>query len=311
MVACVLTLSGCSALSGHDVKVAPVTPASTTGSASSSATKPAPGADARIGHAATVATVLKAAKQDFETIFTYDYRNLDRYRAAGLKVTAEPYSTKYGRGLSGATAAEVRQLQQVQVPTARHAGIVALTDHDSAAVVIVNGSLVTSSSDTPAPTTKATTVGLHLKLVGRVWRVSDLVEGGKVLGTVPANRDLDTALHVTRACIDRIFGLTRAHFDTDFAGVLGCTTGELHGHLQLSRASQRKTLIDGDYDLSSKIVGLGVAATTGNSVEILVVLDEYRLARQGSKSGPYPLVFDVIALHANGKWLLSAAAQVS
>ena len=288
-----------------------MTPASTSSSASSTASQPAAGAKAELGHAATVATVLKAAKRDFETIFTYDYRNLDRYRAAGLRVTAEPYSTKYGKGLSGATAAEVRQLQQVQVPTARHAAIVTLTDNQKAADVIVNGSLVTSSSDTPAPTTKATTVGLHLKLVGRVWRVSNLVEGGKLLGAIPANRDLDVALKVTRACIDKIFGLSRDHFDADFAGVLGCTTGELHGHLQISRASQRKTLIDGDYDLSSKIVGLGVAATTGNSVEIVVVLDEYRLTRQNSKSGPYPLVFDVIALRANGKWLLSAAAQVS
>lgn len=311
MVTCALALSGCSALSGHDVKVAPITTASSTAPTTSTAAKPAAAAVAQLNHADTVTAVLKAAKQDFETLFTYDYRNLDRYRTAGLKVTAEPYSTKYGKGLSGATAAEVRQLQQVQVPTARHAGIVSLTDHETAAVVIVNGSLVTSSADTPAPTTKATTVGLHLKLVGRAWRVSNLVEGGKVLGTVPANHELDTVLQTTRGCIDRIFGLSRARFDADFAGVLGCTTGELHGHLQLSRASQRKTLTDGEYDLSSKIVGLGVAATTGNSVEILVVLDEYRLARQGSKSGPYPLVFDVIALRANGKWLLSAAAQVS
>ena len=288
-----------------------MTPASTRPSTTSAAPKPGAKAGAELADAGTVATVLKAAKHDFETIFTYDYRNLDRYRAAGLKVTAEPYRTKYAKGLSGPTATEVRTLHQVQVPTARHAGIVSLSRNRTAAVVIVNGSLVTSSSDTAAPTTTASTVGLHLTRVGRSWRVDNLTKGGKVLGSVPANRELDTALGATRSCIGKIFGLTRAHFDADFDGVLGCTTAELHGHLQLSRASQRKTLVDGDYDLSTKIVGLGVAGTTGNSAEVLVVLDEYRLTRQDVRSGPFPLVFDVIVLRANGQWLLSAAAQVS
>jgi hypothetical protein len=309
VIVCVVTLGGCSALSGRDVKVSPVHPASSP--ATSSSTPVLSDGGARLQRPATVAKVLAAAKQAFETIYTFDYRHLDKYRTAGLKLTTNPYSTRYSAGLSGATAKELRQLQQVQVPSADHVAIVELTGSDRSATVIVNGRIVTSSTETTAPTSKQVTVALHLKLVGGAWKVNELTEGGKKLGPVPANQQLRSALAVSRSCIDKIFGLTRAHFDRDFSAVMNCTTGELHGRLQTSRGSQRQTLTDGNYDLSSSIVGLGVGRADGGSAELVVVLDEYRLTREGSKSGPYPLVFDVIVLRANGKWLLSSATQVS
>jgi hypothetical protein len=302
-------LSGCSALSGRDVKESPLTPAPSTSATTSTAA--AAGSGPELLQARQVTKVVDAAKHDFETIYTFDYRHLAKFRSAGLEVTTTPYSTRYGAALDGDAASELRKQQQVQVPTADHVGIVALTDKGRAATVIVNGRLVTSTAEATAPVTKPTTVALHLELVGRSWKVSDVTAGGRASGLPPANRQLKAAVRAARSCVTKIFGLRLAHFDDDFAGGLGCTTADLHGHLQQSKATQQQTLADGKYDLNSQVKGVGVVRTTAASAELLVVVDEFRIGRTGTRSGPYPFVFDVIALHENGKWLMSVATQVS
>ncbi|MDQ1374969.1 MAG: hypothetical protein QOJ09_2307, partial [Actinomycetota bacterium] len=90
LLGCVLAFTSCSVLSGRSAS----DPTSAgTGTAGGSSAAAAPHAGYTDAHA--VADVLSAAKNDFETVYTFDYRHLAKYLKAGLHVTTSPYEATY------------------------------------------------------------------------------------------------------------------------------------------------------------------------------------------------------------------------
>jgi hypothetical protein len=300
-------LTGCSALSGRDDSGTDHVRTPVPSTAASASTT----AGARFEHAATVKTVLAAAKQDFETVYTYDYRNLPKYVRAGLAVTTAPYATKYRTLLQGANATQLRAGQIVEVPAADLVGLADLAADGKSAIALVHSKITTSSAGTSTPKLTTVTAVLELRLIGRTWRISTLTVSTKATGTIPANPELMAAMSAVRTGLGRIFGLRRAHFAADFALALSVTTGDLHDSLTQQKSALKDKLTSGGYDLSSTINGLGAVRAGGTSAEFIVAVNQYRIGRQGAKFGPYRYTFDVTAKKVTGTWRLSAATPTS
>lgn len=300
-----ITLTGCSALSGRD-ESQHGTPGT---SAPSSSTANA--ADEAHFTGSVAAQVISAARSDFETIYTYDYRNLPKYLRAGLAVTTEPYAARYRKLFEGTAARQLRAAKQVQLPAADLVGLAGLSHDGTAATVIVHATVNTSSAATTTPTGRPTTDVLQLKLVAHRWRIGDVSKGSAAQGSVPADAALRRAMAAARAGVSRIFALRRAHFAADFAAALRETTGGLHDTLSQQESALQKKLQDGRYDLSATITGFAVANADGTSAEFVVAVDEYRTGWQGARFGPYPLAFDVTLTGSGGSWLLSQLTQLT
>jgi hypothetical protein len=256
-----------------------------------------------------VAAVLAAARQDFETVSTYDYRDLSRYLHAGLRVTAKPYSTTYRTGLEGQAATGIRNAHVVQVANADLAGLIGLSH--KRAVTVVHGTLTVSSGPNANSSTKQVTAVLHLLKDGSVWRISDLKAGASGRGKIPANADLRSATATVLATVVRIYGLRRHGYNALFERALASTTGDLRTSMLSQKAAIKQRLDDGNYDVSSKIVGLAVVRAKGATAEFVVAVDEFRLSRQGTKLGPYSHLLDITVTGDSGQWLLDSADAVS
>jgi hypothetical protein len=300
-----ITLAGCSALSGRD-ESQHGTPGARAASSSAANT-----ADEAHFTGSVAAQVISAARNDFETIYTYDYRDLPKYLRAGLAVTTAPYAARYRKLFEGTAARQLRAAKQAQVPAADLVGLADLARDGTAARVIVHATVNTSSAATSTPTTTATTVVLHLKLVAHRWRISDVTKGSAAQGSVPADAGLQRAVAAARTGVTRMFALRRAHFAADFAAALRGTTGGLHDTLSQLESALQKKLQDGQYDLSATITGFAVARADGSSAEFVVAIDEYRTGRQGARFGPYPLAFDVTLTGSGGTWLLRQSTQLT
>jgi hypothetical protein len=267
--------------------------------------------DAGFTSAATVTAVLRAAKHDFETIYTYDYRNLTKYYDEGARVTTNPYAQTYRDALHGQAAASLRAAKLVEVATARFAALANLSKDGARAAAVVHGKLTTSASGSTNATSRTITVVLGLEQHRRIWRIATLTNGAARRGRIPANADLKAAISSARTTITRIYGLHRAHFNRDFEKAAEATVGDLQSTLLRQRTSLLQTLEDGQYDLSSKIVGFAVLKAGGADAEFIVALEEFRLSRRGTKLGPYTHTLDITATGVDGKWLLSSATPVT
>lgn len=303
-IGCLLALSGCSVLSGRTASE-PTASGSNNGSS-----RPTSAKHAAFTSPHQVAAVLAAAEHDFELVSTYDYRNLSKYLHAGLAVTTGSFSDTYRKGLTGQAATGIRAAHVVQVATAHLSALIGLQS-DVKAIAVVRGSIITTTAGNATGTTKTITAVLHLQRSGHTWRISKLTTGAAAHGSVPANADLRAAIATVTTTIGRIYGLHRAHFAKLFQRALDLTTDDLRATLFNQEDSIRQRLIDGAYDVSSKITGLAVVRARGAETEFLVAIDEYRITRQGAKLGPYPHLLDVTATGESGAWLLSSAAPVS
>jgi hypothetical protein len=302
---CAVALAGCGVLSGRstsDVSGTP-TPQSTT-----SSTPHAP--KVAFTDAAVVTSVLHAAGHDFETAFTYDYRQLSRYRSAGLNVMTSPYSTTYGDALRGAKAQTLVTAKSVQVATSSVTALVSLTNHKTSAKVIVRGAITSTSAKNPAGTTNNVTLVLDLRKIGGSWRIAATKTALAALGPIPANAAMRKAMGAARAVMLRLYGLRRSTFQADFRKALELTTGTLSNTMQTQQTSLHNTLVTGKYDLSAKIVGFA-AVQPKDDVPFIVTVDEYRVARQGAKLGPYQHVFLVRAVYGSGRWLIESATPLN
>jgi hypothetical protein len=303
LIAC-LALAGCSILSGRTTSTKTL-PALPTPSSSTST----PAAQAAFTSPKAVEAVLAAAEHDFETIYTYDYRHLSRYRHAGLAVTTGSYSTTYAGALAGKPAQRLVTGQYVQVATAATSGLASLSG-SSNAKVFIQGSLQITSADNPTGTTQSVAAVLTLKKSNRTWLVSAAATGAAAQGTIPANAMMRQAMTAARTTLELLYGLHRHGFKAQFQRLLDRTTDTLHDTLASRETALHKMLTDGKYDLSSKIVGFSVVSG-GEQPEFVVAVDEYRNARQGARLGPYRHVFTVTATLRDSGWLLSAATPVS
>lgn len=302
-----ITLAGCSALSGRDESQH-----GTSGASASSSSTANPADEAHFT-GSVAAQVISAARSDFETIYTSDYRDLPKYQRAGLAVSTAPYAARYRRLFEGTVARQLRAAKQVQVqvPAADLVGLAHLARDGTAATVIVHAMVNTSSAATSTPTATPATVVLHLKLVAHRWRISGVTKGSTAQGSVPAGAGLQRAIVAVRTGVTRMFALRRAHFAACFAAALRGTTGGLHDTLSQLESALQKKLADGQHDLSVTITGLAVARADGSSAEFVVAIDELRIGRQGARFGPYPLAFDVTLTGSGGNWLLSRSTQLT
>lgn len=302
---CAVALAGCSVLTGR-------TSTDATGSnrvrPSGSAAVHVLGPQFTSDKAARGA--LRAAQQDFETVFTYDYRNLGKYLSAGLKVTTSPYSSTYSSALQGKEGQKLVASKSVQVATSALSALASLTNHQTRAAVIVHGSLATTSANNPSGTMNSVTVVLNLHKVGRSWRIASTKTGAATQGAIPANPAMRKAMSAARSAVIRIYGLRRSHFQADYAKALALTTDDLHATMTTSEPALLKTLTTGKYDLSAKIVGFAAEQPAGDAT-FVVALDEYRVSRQNARLGPYHHQILVVATSVRGKWLLRSATPLS
>ena len=302
---CAVALAGCGVLSGRSTSDVSGTPTPETTKSSST---PAP--RVAFTDASVAAAVLHAAQHDFETAFTYDYRQLSRYRSAGLKVMTSPYSTTYGNALQGKGAQTLKSAQSVQVATSTLAALASLTDHNTHAKAVVRGAITSTSVKNPTGTTNNVTLLLDLRKIGGTWRIAATKTGLTTIGAIPANGEMRKAMGAARAAMLRLYGLRRSTFQADFRKALALTTGMLNNTMQSQQTSLHNTLSTGKYDLSAKIVGFAVVQPK-DDVSFIVTVDEYRVARQGAKLGPYQHVFLVHTTYVHGRWLTSSATPLN
>ena len=298
---CAVVLAGCSVFSGRSDGTH--IGASHTPQASDSATAHGPGA--KFTNAKLAAEVLQAARHDFETVFTYDYRDLSRYRTAGLGVTTGPFSKTVNNLLNGKSAQNLVAGQAVQVATSKLSALESLTKHGTSAAVLVHGALATTSARSPTGETQSVTIVLLLRLVHHTWRIAS-TQTSPGPGTIPANRVMRSAIDAAQVALKRIYGLRRASFRSDYAKAIALTTGTLQGTMTNQESSFRKTLVTGKYDLSAKIVGVA-AMEPAVDVSLVVTLDEFRVGKRATKLGPYRHILLCDMTYANGKWLLASA----
>lgn len=301
-----LAVSGCSALSGRNVGPSVSNPGPAVSSSS-----PPPHGQAAFTDDVTVSAVLSDARNDFETVETFDYRDLSKYRRAGIAATTSPYTDKYEKLFTTDTENGVRRTKTVEVASVDVVGIADLDPHAKAAVALAHAKLTVSSSQSTTPQISTITAVLKLRQTGGKWRISDFSTGAKTHGTIPANNDLRSAISAARAGLAKILGLRRRHFDSDFDAALKHTTGDLHDQLVQQQSDLKKKQDDGGYDLTSKFVGFAAAKADGTSAELVVAVDEYRVGRQGAKFGPYHLTFDLTMTNPRGTWLMSEATRLT
>jgi hypothetical protein len=303
-VGAAVVLAGCSVLSGTT---------STTKTLSSVPKTSAPAVDpasqAAFAQPTLAKAVLTAAQHDFETAFTYDYRDLAKYRAAGLAVTTSPYSATYGSLFTGKTRDRLVSSQAVQVAAATSAGLAALRG-TSRATVIIQGSLQVVSASSPEGTDKPVTLVTKLVKQHGHWLISKASEGATAQGPIPANAALRSAMTAVRTTVELLYGLHRHGFTAQFDQLVAKTVDDMHDSLTGHEAALRKTLTDGKYDLSSRIGGFAVVQGT-DEPKFIVAVDEYRNARQHTRLGPYRHVFVISTKYVSGHWLLTSATPVS
>lgn len=299
-------LSGCGVLSGRSTSDISGTP--TVGPATSSA--PVNTSGAKFTDAAAVSSVLSAAEHDFETVFTYDYRNLAKYRSEGLKVTTSPYSTTYGNALQGKLGQRLVSTKSVQVATSQVSGIASLTSHATYAKVIVHGTITTTSAADPTGSPRNVTAVLIMRKISGSWRISATKTGAAAVGSIPADSKMRQAIAATRLALVRIYGLHRSSFEADYRRAVAFTTDTLRATMTRQKVSLQATLVTGKYDLSAKIVGVAaMQPKTGTS--FIIEVDEYRVGRQSAKLGPYPHILLVNTALVNGKWLIRSATPLN
>jgi hypothetical protein len=298
-------LAGCSVLSGRTSTESrrPGGPPSDSSAAKKAAT-------AGFTDERTVSAVLKDAQHDFETVYTYDYRNLGKYRSAGLQVTANPYTNTYRRALEGRGAQVLTAQKYSQVASANVAGLVGLSDHNTQATAIVNGSISAMSVKNPSGATKTVTLTLKLQRIGSSWRISDTQNGAAAQGSVPANGPLRKAISAARSALTHIYGLHRSSFNSDYQKALAFTTDTLHDTMTQKQSSVQQTLTTGKYDLSAKIVGFAVVKPNPN-VRFIVTLDQFHVGRQGAQLGPFRTTLAVTVVYVDNGWLVSTLTPVS
>jgi hypothetical protein len=302
---CAVLLASCSVLSGRSTNEPSRTVAPHSTGASARHTERAAFTD---DHA--VSALLTAAQHDFETVYTYDYRHLTKYLDAGLNVTTSPYSDTYRSAFEGRAAQALQAGQYVQLATARLAGLASLSGDHTQGSVIVSGTFATTSVRDPNGANKTVTVGLTMKKVGSSWRISEVKNGGATTGSVPANTPLRNAIDAARTALTRIYGLHRAGFKSDYAKALALTTDTLHDTMSQREDAVRTTLTSGQYDLSCKVVGLGVLEP-GTDVSLIMVVDEFHVGRQGAELGPYRHILAVSVTDVNGSWRVRSAAPIT
>jgi hypothetical protein len=298
-------LAGCSVLSGTTSTTK--TRASAFPESSSPAVDPA--TQAAFAHPKVVKALLAAAAHDFETIYTYDYRNISKYRDAGLSVTTSPYADEYGAIFDGKARDKLVASQYVQVGTATSAGLASITG-TTHAKVIIRGNLQVISASNPEGASKSVTFVLKLIRPHRSWLVSNVTEGASAQGSIPANAALRSAMTAARVTVELLYGLRRHGFQAQFDRLVAKTAGDLHDSLTTHEAALRKTLDDGKYDLSSKIAGFAVVEAS-TEPKFIVAVDEYRNARQHTRLGPYRHVFSMTADYRNGHWVITSATPLT
>jgi hypothetical protein len=303
-VLCAVALAGCSVLSGRSTSDATISTRPGTNAPGAAAPR------AEFSNADQVTKLFGAARRDFETIYTYDYRDLPKYRNAGLRVTTGSYSTTYRAAFQGRSAQALVAGHFVQVAKSSEAALASLTDAAHAASVIVHGTFSTTSASNPAGTDKSVTVVVGMRRLSGAWRVSSTKTGAAAQGPIPGNPSLKAAIRATRTGLVGIWDLHRTGFSADYDKATSYTVDDLRATMTKNEASLHTTLQKGGYDLSAKIAGLGVTVP-GDAVSCIVALDEYRTAKHGAKLGPYHHVFTVTVTHAHGRWLLSSVTTLS
>lgn len=302
VVVFVLVLAGCSsAIDGHGAS-------SRSGGASSSPAPKQAVAAARFGHAAVVAQVLRAAAADFVATNSYDYRRLDADERAGTAATTGTYRTEYRQGFERVVKPNAQRLHATQQALVDVAGIRTLSVGSGVASVLVFGQVDISTKASSARRDPIA-AALELRRVGGRWLLAVLsVNPPKPHGAVPGTAGLHAAFAAARKTAHDLQTFGRASFDADYQRALDDTTGALRSDLAQQKTQTRTTLQRNGTDLAASVIGAGVASADGTTVQVLVLLNGYRV-KAGTRQLPTQQRLEITMQRVGAKWLASDVSQ--
>jgi hypothetical protein len=258
------------------------------------------GADAELSDPSGFAALLSAAQTAIEAVDSYDYRHLDKDRAAGDAVSTGAFRARYDASLSALAkrAAKTRPVQQAVVQK------IAVTSlSGDRAGVLAFGRLDTSTSTSPLAS------GVTFEKAGSTWVISDMIDlsdRGAFVAVPPGDLALQHAVTAGAQEVVDLLSYSRANFTADFNRALDGLTGALRVQQAQRRASLQQSMNSSQTDYAGQVRSVGVESASGSSVLLLVVATGYQVK---AASGAQPLFgterFEVGVEHVHGRWLVS------
>ncbi len=273
--------------------------------ASGSTASPAHAGDAEFADAGATSALLSAATDAIQTVDSYDYRTLDKNRAAGDAVITGAFGSRYDAALR-ALSASARKAKTVQQAVVQKIAVTALSG--DTAGVLAFGRLDITNSANPGGTSQPLDAGITLKRVGTAWKISDttdLVNQGTFVAAPPGNAALLAAVTAGAHEVVNLLSYARATFDADFARAIDGLTGPLRTQQQQRRADLEQTMNQTQTDYAGEVRSVGVESASGSSVLLLVCATGYsvRVGAGNPMSGTER--FEVGVQYVNGRWLVS------
>jgi hypothetical protein len=283
-------------------------PISASGAAapSGSAASAAAPADAELTEPSSATAVLAAAQNAIATVDSYDFRHLDKNRAAGDAVSTGGFRTRYDSALRAlaATAGRTKTVQQAVVQK------IALTSlSGDTAGVLVFGRIETTTASDPAGTTSDLASGVTLQRTGGAWRISDtsdLVDRGTFVATPPGNAALVDAVTAGAHEVVNLLSYSRANFTADFDRALAGLTKVLQAQQLSRRAGLFQAMNQSQSDYAGQVRAVGIESASGTSALLLVLATGYLVsASQGAQPLSGTERFEVGVEFVHGRWLVS------
>lgn len=250
--------------------------------------------------------VLAAAQTAIETVDSYDYRHLDRNRAAGDAASTAGFRTRYDASLTAlaGTAATTKAVQQAVVQK------IALTSlsGDTAGVLAFGRIELTTAAD-PAGTTSDLAAGLTLHRAAGAWRISDASDigsQGEFVAHPPGNAGLLAAVTAGAREVVNLLSYSRADFTADFNRALAGLTDTLRREQLTKRDGLFRAMTQAQSDYAGQVRAVGVESASGTSALLLVLATGYEV---GASTGSQPVSgterFEVGVTFVHGRWLVS------
>jgi hypothetical protein len=254
---------------------------------------------------ATVATVLAQVKTAVQTVESFDYRHLDTSRAAGDKVSAGGFLSRYDTSLTGSAAASARASHTVQSATVEKVGICSLAGARATALVV--GRVQVTDDNDPAGNTVPVTLGVTLQN-SDAWRITDLGDLGTTAtfpAAPPGDAGLGAAVLAAGHEVVDLLSYTRNNFRADLARALDGLTSTLAAGQRSGAAALHAAMVAGGYDYAGLVRSIGVESASESSVLLLVCATGYQVGNTGGSISSGPVRYEVGVQFTGGRWLVS------
>lgn len=280
-------------------------PVSTPAAASSRGSGSSAG-DAELSDPSGVAALLSAATDAIQAVDSYDYRHLDKSRAAGDAVSTGGYRGRYDEALASLqrTAGKAKTVQQA---TVQKIAVTSLAG-DQAGVLAFGRLDVTDSAD-PAGTSKILASGVSLQRSGSTWLISDMTDlsdQGTFAATPPGNRALVSAVTAGAREVVDLLSYSRTSFDADFNRAIDGLTGPLRIQQLRRRGGLEQSMNSTQTDYAGQVRSVGVESASGSSVLLLVCATGYSVRATGKQPLSGTERFEVGVEFVGGRWLVSS-----